>query len=499
MDTLTSPPPPIATTTTTTQPTTSDATPTTVTAPTSVIVPDDDAATTTTTPAPAPSTIVQPSASVPPPPVTATTTTDSATTTAAAAASASATTTTTTTTTAPTREVNEDEVADWLYKTLCEDGDMSFMKIFRRCYKAIPKARDVVGLYKTNSKFLELYPNKFEVYFHWLENGRPGPNWVGAIIPGQQRKPKPKPPPRPPPVQSPVQSFATGITNSFAAARAALAAAASAVTGLPLNAAPTTATTSTASSSSTTAASTASGGSTTATTASQSLAAGARAVAARAAAASARAGAVAAAQHNNNAHLLSPLTTIRILGDPARGIKTELLKPPRTLPTHEETINAVGNAEYAVAVAMYTAGYHGNAQCRLPKQVEKITNIELETRYKTCFNEFKSEGKKVEQMVAFHGTVPDAVDRIVVDGFRIGGQDGIPVRSGASYGRGIYTATNIDMAWPYGQGLTMIIARGILGNMGQIDDGTVDSWSPVSGMRVFRDPKQLLPIYILRF
>jgi hypothetical protein len=45
----------------------------------------------------------------------------------------------------------------------------------------------------------------------------------------------------------------------------------------------------------------------------------------------------------------------------------------------------------------------------------------------------------VEEWV-FHGTSKDVVLNIVQEGFKIGGKDGIPVRHGASYGEGVYTA-----------------------------------------------------------
>lgn len=49
----------------------------------------------------------------------------------------------------------------------------------------------------------------------------------------------------------------------------------------------------------------------------------------------------------------------------------------------------------------------------------------------------------------FHGTSSAVIDKIAAEGFKIGGQDGIPVASGAVHGPGVYVSEDPSFAMRY--------------------------------------------------
>ncbi|KAH9314793.1 hypothetical protein KI387_023420, partial [Taxus chinensis] len=68
-------------------------------------------------------------------------------------------------------------------------------------------------------------------------------------------------------------------------------------------------------------------------------------------------------------------------------------------------------------------------------KVELIMNKILQGHYDSARQEFQKKNGKVQEMFVFHGTDKSAIEKIVQEGFKIGGQ-GVSVRNGTAYGTG---------------------------------------------------------------
>ena len=78
-------------------------------------------------------------------------------------------------------------------------------------------------------------------------------------------------------------------------------------------------------------------------------------------------------------------------------------------------------------------------------QVEYIINPPLLQRYHSFKQELQRSGQPVAERLTFHGTTAAAIERIVVEGFRIGGVD-TPVLAGTALGTGIYSSESPEFA-----------------------------------------------------
>jgi hypothetical protein len=72
-------------------------------------------------------------------------------------------------------------------------------------------------------------------------------------------------------------------------------------------------------------------------------------------------------------------------------------------------------------------------------QVEYVINPPLLKRYHAFKQSQLAQGQPVAERLTFHGTTVAAIDKIVVEGFRIGGVD-TPVLAGTALGQGIYSS-----------------------------------------------------------
>lgn len=63
----------------------------------------------------------------------------------------------------------------------------------------------------------------------------------------------------------------------------------------------------------------------------------------------------------------------------------------------------------------------------------------VKVAYEDCRLEFASRGL-VEEIYVFHGTGRESMEGIILNGFLVGGDGGVPIRNGAASGPGIYTA-----------------------------------------------------------
>jgi hypothetical protein len=122
---------------------------------------------------------------------------------------------------------------------------------------------------------------------------------------------------------------------------------------------------------------------------------------------------------------------------------------------------------------------------------------------------FAHAGKPTEETWIFHGTSLANVVPIMSTGFKIGGQDGHPIVSGASYGQGLYSATGPAAPMGYAQNAgCVILARALPGRQltGQGCNGgrgteDYDSWTP-SGQPdwlILGTKAQILPCYVVHY
>jgi hypothetical protein len=63
----------------------------------------------------------------------------------------------------------------------------------------------------------------------------------------------------------------------------------------------------------------------------------------------------------------------------------------------------------------------------------------VKVAYEDCRREFASRGC-LDEIYVFHGTGRESMEGIILNGFLVGGDGGVPIRNGAASGPGIYTA-----------------------------------------------------------
>jgi hypothetical protein len=113
----------------------------------------------------------------------------------------------------------------------------------------------------------------------------------------------------------------------------------------------------------------------------------------------------------------------------------------------QQAYNCVGkeNSEFNQIAAQFSK------LCQIDvKNVREVHKIEYSAdsavlmAYHQKRQEFRSEHKPTQEILVFHGTGTEAnFDAIASTGFKVGGQDGIPVANGTAHGPGVYTAIGI--------------------------------------------------------
>ncbi|KAJ1627849.1 hypothetical protein T492DRAFT_876119 [Pavlovales sp. CCMP2436] len=107
-----------------------------------------------------------------------------------------------------------------------------------------------------------------------------------------------------------------------------------------------------------------------------------------------------------------------------------------------------------------------------------------------------------EEEWVFHGTADTAIGQIFQQGFKLGGDVGVPIANGNANGRGVYTDTLLATALGYAKGSKKaILARALPGRRGTSEHSQCDSCGDRtrSSWRIFRSGDQLLPMYLLHF
>lgn len=128
-------------------------------------------------------------------------------------------------------------------------------------------------------------------------------------------------------------------------------------------------------------------------------------------------------------------------------------------------------------------------------KVELIYNVALRERYLDKKAEFtKLANTPAEEKFVFHGTDTTAIHNISKEGFKIGGE-GVAIKSGAAFGRGVYTAVNPDTSIAYSRGSNMMLLSlalsGILGTHHSLGGGPQ--------VIVLKNVHQLLPKYVVHY
>ncbi|GLJ17142.1 hypothetical protein SUGI_0296600 [Cryptomeria japonica] len=120
-------------------------------------------------------------------------------------------------------------------------------------------------------------------------------------------------------------------------------------------------------------------------------------------------------------------------------------------------------------------------------------NKKLQGAYEKAKEELEKKRKIVKEKWVFHGSDKESIEKIIGGGFKIGGQ-GVEVRNGNKYGRGVYTSLDASISITYSKDGMMLLSSALIGQEG-IDfkkGGSRD-------VLVLHKTKYLLPMYIVHF
>jgi hypothetical protein len=150
----------------------------------------------------------------------------------------------------------------------------------------------------------------------------------------------------------------------------------------------------------------------------------------------------------------------------------------------------------AVAQFMQMLGSHQKLTVR---KVDWYENPALEQRFIACRQKLQ---RNEDEVWVFHGcSDPAIVPKIMKEGFKVAGVDpGVPIKNGAAFGNGVYSATGPRTPMGYAQGAgCVILARAVKGNHGPGPGTDCDSWCPHSDWLIFKAKEQLLPVYVVHY
>eukprot|EP00966_Prymnesium_polylepis_P148538 3431241-Prymnesium_polylepis.1 len=83
-------------------------------------------------------------------------------------------------------------------------------------------------------------------------------------------------------------------------------------------------------------------------------------------------------------------------------------------------------------------------------QVDALSNPTLEKRFEATRVEFERKGKPTDTIWGFHGTQSQgAINGIMKDGLKVGGEDGVGVANGAACGKGVYFCEDPSVSFSY--------------------------------------------------
>lgn len=117
-------------------------------------------------------------------------------------------------------------------------------------------------------------------------------------------------------------------------------------------------------------------------------------------------------------------------------------------------------------------------------QTEKFSTNLLASLSQVPLKQNVSENSKAYSIV-YHGTHRDCHAPIIKEGFKAGGSDNVPIRNGTAYGRGIYTALDVNLPRVYAR-LTNKIFVCIANNL--------TGFSDHHNVRVYRSSDYVIPV-----
>mmetsp|Transcript_24826 Transcript_24826/g.40188 ORF Transcript_24826/g.40188 Transcript_24826/m.40188 type:complete len:1222 (+) Transcript_24826:1-3666(+) len=134
-------------------------------------------------------------------------------------------------------------------------------------------------------------------------------------------------------------------------------------------------------------------------------------------------------------------------------------------------------------------------------------NDKVVSKYIEKKKELEAAKADTTEHFAFHGTAEENLEKIVKDGFKVGGRDGVGVANGTAHGFGVYTASSPDISKDYARGCTaMLLLKTLPGNSsptswagGHQLPATCHSYSPGPSIRIYFDSAQILPMAIVYF
>ena len=139
------------------------------------------------------------------------------------------------------------------------------------------------------------------------------------------------------------------------------------------------------------------------------------------------------------------------------------------------------------------------AACNCPcltqiKEVEYTRSSILEQKYEARKKEIGQSGAEVTERLLFHGTSKEAIDKIIREGFKVGGEE-VTMKTGCVYGKGVYVAANPETAMQYAKtsGMTLL-SRAVCGSK-----DVHHNFGATKDIFVLRKGDQLLPCYIVHF
>lgn len=174
-----------------------------------------------------------------------------------------------------------------------------------------------------------------------------------------------------------------------------------------------------------------------------------------------------------------------------KGLSSKCISIPRAL----QTQRSLDQHHFNIA-AMQFCNLLNKAPDKILRVDVYVANTFVENRYYDRRKELKSISKDLSrELWVFHGT-SDAknFDRIMTQGFFIGGGGIIPAKNGAAHGKGVYTATGPSTPMSYARTTNaVILARALEGQPGKDSKRVNKDWL------VLRRTDHLLPRYVVYY
>lgn len=165
------------------------------------------------------------------------------------------------------------------------------------------------------------------------------------------------------------------------------------------------------------------------------------------------------------------------------------------MPSHDFDTSNVADAHFRLAESQFFRMCGPHASSYVVEKVRYCVNPSLMARYDAKRLDLRMSGAVLREGLMFHGTARDTIDKILREGFKIGGQ-GVPVATGTALGTGVYVSEDPQFAMRYirDSHTQLLFARVLI-----TDDCTIRKESGVIQQLVVKNIDQLLPCYVVHF